>query len=66
MAEHMRAMQADTGTETMLQGQEFDDPRGGEIFFGAKQRTQQELVGLCVERSESEEGMLHCGHLCGW
>jgi hypothetical protein len=55
-------MQADAGTEAGLASEEFDNTRCREFFLGAKQSAQQELIGLRVERGETEKGMLYGGH----
>ena len=59
----MGAMQADAGTQALLQGQQLDDPWCGEFLLGAQQGAQQELICLGIERGKAEEGVLDRCHL---
>ena len=68
VTENMRSMQADAGAEAALRGQQLNHTRSRELFLGPKQGAEQQLVGLCVERGETEKRMFHRRHLarrCG-
>jgi hypothetical protein len=56
VAENAGAVEANAGAEAGLGGEELDDARSIESVLDAEEGTEQELIGVCIQSREAEEG----------
>lgn len=56
VAENAGAVEANAGAEAGLGGEELDDARSIERVLDAEEGTEEELIGICIQGGEAEEG----------
>ena len=56
VAENARPVEADAGAEAGQGGEELDDAGGIKGILHAEEGTEEELIGICIQSGETEEG----------